>query len=469
MYQPTIGLEIHAEVKTKNKMFCFCLNNPIETIANKNICPICLVHPGCLPIINKEAVEKVVKLGLALEGKINPFCYFDRKSYFYPDLPKGFQISQYEKPLVINARLNGVRIRRIHLEEDTGRLIHSVFEDKSFTFVDFNRAGVPLLELVTEPDFKSADDVLSFVKDLQLILKYLEISEADMEKGQMRIEVNLSLDYGTKVELKNINSFKAVYDAINYEINRQRKILLQGGKIIQETRGFNSDLKITESQRLKEEAHDYRYFREPDLPPLDLSFLNLEYIRKTLIELPKAKKERFIKEYNLKENDVDLIIEDKKLADYLEKVISEYNFFSKDKNYDLIINYLLTDLRSLMLEGKIDFDRLKIKPEHFAHLIYLLKSNQLNSRLAKDILKEMFFSGLDPTQIMKEKNLRVIKNENDLELIIKEVIEENEKAVLDYKKGKVNALKFLIGKIMALTKGQAEPEVLEKLLKKILD
>ncbi len=471
MFQATIGLEIHCEVKTKNKMFCHCLNDASETQPNKNICPICLAHPGCLPVINQEAVEKVVKLGLALNGKINTFSYFDRKSYFYPDLPKGFQISQYEKPLVYEANLNNIRIKRIHLEEDTGRLVHLKENEKDLTLVDFNRAGVPLLELVTEPDFKNAEEVINFSKELQLILRYLDISEADMEKGQLRIEVNLSLNYGTKVELKNINSFKAVYEAINYEIKRQEKILKEGGKVIQETRGWNDKLKITESQRFKEEAHDYRYFKEPDLPPLNLEeFLDLKFLKDSLTELPQQKRIRFKLEYNLNDKDIEILVAEKTLADYFEKVISEYkNFLKEEKDYSLILNYLLTDLRSLMLENNINFEQLKFKPENFAHLIYLLKIGKLNSRLTKDILKEMFFSGEDPENLIQQKNINLIQDEVKLRDLVLKIINENPQAVADYKKGKLNAIKFLIGKAMALTKGQAQPENLEELFKKLID
>lgn len=471
MYQPTIGLEIHCELKTKNKMFCSCLNNASEIEPNKNICPICLGHPGCLPVINQEAVEKVVKLGLALNGKINIFSYFDRKSYFYPDLPKGFQISQYEKPLVHQASLNNIRIKRIHLEEDTGRLIHLKEDGREITLVDFNRAGIPLLELVTEPDFKNVEEVINFSRELQLILRYLDISEADMEKGQLRIEVNLSLNYGTKVELKNINSFKAVYEAIIYEIERQKKILEKGEKIIQETRGWNDKLKITETQRFKEEAHDYRYFKEPDLPPLNLEkFLDLDILKKNLIELPQEKRKRFKLEFNLNDKDIEILVNDKDLADYFEKVVSEYKFFLKEDNdFNLILNYLLTDLRSLMFENNVGFNQLKFKSESFAHLIYLLKIGKLNSRLTKDILREMFFTGEDPENLIEQKNINLIDSEKDLKDLILKVINENPKAVADYKKGKLNALQFLIGKTMALTKGQAQPEILEKLFKELLN
>ena len=289
--KPTIGLEIHIELKTKSKMFCPCQNDPHQTLPNINVCPICLGHPGTLPTINKKAVESVILVGLALGGKISPFTKFDRKNYFYPDLPKGYQISQYDEPLVTGGMLNNIRIRRIHLEEDTGTLIHD--EKSGSSLVDFNRAGVPLMELVTEPDISSAKEAVQFGEDLQLILRYLGVSDVDMEKGQMRLEANVSLNMGTKVEIKNINSFKALFSAIEYEIQRQSELLKKGHKIIQETRGWNDVEQKTFSQRIKEEAHDYRYFPEPDLPPFETSIFNIELLRKTLPELPKQKLERF--------------------------------------------------------------------------------------------------------------------------------------------------------------------------------
>lgn len=286
MYKPVIGLEIHTELKTETKMFCGCFNNPEERNPNVNVCPICLAHPGTLPVINKKAVEFVLKLGMAIGARIPEHSKFDRKNYFYPDLPKGYQISQYDQPLVIGGELNGVKITRVHLEEDTGRLLHA--EDGKSSLVDFNRAGVPLMELVTEPDIKTGEEAMKFAKELQLIMRYLGISDADMEKGQMRVEANISLAkdgerFGTKVEIKNLNSFRAVGESIDFEIKRQAEVLDKGEKVHQETRGWNEFKGITVSQRSKEEAHDYRYFPEPDLPPLDLKKMDLEKLK---LEIP---------------------------------------------------------------------------------------------------------------------------------------------------------------------------------------
>jgi aspartyl-tRNA(Asn)/glutamyl-tRNA(Gln) amidotransferase subunit B len=531
MYQPTIGLEIHAELKTKTKMFCSCLNDPLEKHSNINICPICLGHPGTLPTINKKAVEAVLKLGLALNSEIPETSKFDRKNYFYPDLPKGYQISQYDAPLCVGGYLEisdaedddalvqskiknqkskiqiknkKIKLRRIHLEEDTARLVHATSDKGQATsLVDFNRAGVPLMELVTEPDIKSGKEAVAFARELQLILRYLGISDADMEKGQLRIEANVSLrpeipnsksqipnksqiqnsKLGTKVEIKNLNSFRAVEEAIDYEIKRQSEILEKGEAVRHETRGWDEFEKKTKSQRIKEEAHDYRYFPEPDLPVISLreiadkrgtnaeqrgGFIDLERLKIEIPELPVQKRLRFAKEYNLTPNQAEILTEDRILAQYFEEAASELKSESPLADYHLLFNYLISDLKGLMAEQKISVKELNITPENFADLIVLLGKGELSSRLAKDILKEMFLSGRDPGQIIKEKGLKQISDEEIIKKTIEEIIAENLKAVEDYKKGKETALHFLIGKTMAKLKGQGKPEIIEKLLKETL-
>jgi len=474
-YSPTIGLEIHIELKTKTKMFCGCLNDADEKHPNINVCPICLAHPGVLPVINKKAVESVLKLGLALNSKIPEISKFDRKNYFYPDLPKGYQISQYDKPLVVGGKLNGVKITRIHLEEDTGRLTHSHRQKSSYSLVDFNRAGIPLMELVTEPDIKSGEEAVKFAKELQLILRYLEISDADMEKGQMRVEVNISIsdkrqgtsdkELGTKVEIKNLNSFRAVEESIDYEIKRQPEILDKGEEIKQETRGWDDIKKRTVSQRLKEESHDYRYFPEPDLPPLDLTKFNLEELKVSIPELPAQKRARFIKEYGLLANQTEILIEDRGLAQYFEESASELRTKLPIPDYQLLFNYFSSDTRGLMNEQKITVRELNITPENFADLIVLLSKGEISSRSAKDILKEMFLTGLDPRQIIRDNGLTKLSDNTIIEQIVGETIKENPKAVEDYKKGKENALQFLIGQAMAKSKGRGNPEIFRKLFK----
>ncbi|MBN2197592.1 Asp-tRNA(Asn)/Glu-tRNA(Gln) amidotransferase subunit GatB [Candidatus Wolfebacteria bacterium] len=476
-YKPTIGLEVHSELKTKTKMFCGCSNNSDEKNPNVNVCPICLGHPGTLPVINKQAVEMVLRFGLALGARIPEKSKFDRKNYFYPDLPKAYQISQYDKPLVIGGKLNNVEITRVHLEEDTGRLIHSA--DGKSSFVDFNRAGVPLMELVTEPDIKSGKEAMEFAKELQLILRHLEISDANMEKGQMRVEVNISISRnnkkGTKVELKNLNSFRVVGEAIDYEIKRQTEVLEKGDLVIQETRGWNEIKKKTFSQRIKEEAHDYRYFPEPDLPSIDLSssagVFNIENLKISIPELPIDKRKRFLKEYNLNSEQAEILIEDRSLANYFEESTSELleEFGNKEeyiKNIGLLFNYLSSDLKGLLNEQKITIKELKITPENFADLIVLIGKGEISSKIAKDILKEMFLTGLDPRQIIEQKGLSRISDEEVIRTVVREVINKNPKAIEDYKKGKQNVIQFLIGQVMAKTKGRADTEMILKLLDK---
>ncbi len=481
MYKPIVGLEIHVELNTQSKMFCSCSNDPDDRNPNVNVCPICLGHPGVLPVINQEAVRKVIKTGLALNCQIPERSKFDRKNYFYPDLPKGYQISQYDKPLCIGGYLeiNGkkIRIRRVHLEEDTGRLAH----EKDYSLVDFNRAGVPLMELVTEPDITSAKEARKFAEELQMTLRYLEISGADMEKGEFRVEVNISLTkdikkLGTKVEIKNLNSFRAVEKGIDYEIKRQTKVLSSGKKVIQETRGWHDAKEITFSQREKEESHDYRYFSEPDLPPLRHSKEFIQEIKTALVELPKQRRERFKKEYNLSEKEIQIFVFNKDLGEYFEKVISELPpKLSQEKLSKLIklsTNYIITDLQGLLRGAPHHFSSKSggglITPENFAEFVSLIYEGKISSKIAKMVLGEMFKTGADPSHIIKEKGLIQITDQAEIEKIIKEVIAKNPKAIADFKKGKANAFQFLIGQIMAQSKGKANPQLVGSILHKTL-
>ncbi len=479
MYEPTIGLEIHTELKTKTKMFCGCLNDAEEKHPNVNVCQVCLAHPGVLPTINKKAVESVLKLGLALNSQIPETSKFDRKNYFYPDLPKGYQISQYDKPLALGGVLEfriqnsefRIKITRIHLEEDTGRLVHSA--DGKSSLVDFNRAGVPLMELVTEPDIKSSEQAVKFAKELKLIMRYLGISDADMEKGQMRVEVNISMakagERGTKVEIKNLNSFRAVGESIDYEIKRQSEVLERGEKIKQETCGWNDVKKHTVSQRSKEEAHDYRYFPEPDLPLMDLTKFDLENLKIELPILPAEKRSIFMNEYKLSANQVEILVSERNLAKYFEEAASELAQENPGTNYQILFNYLTSDLRGLMNQNGISFgEQLKISQGNLAHLVVLIESGTISSRMAKDMLLEMFKTGVDP-HIMIEKGLFTqVSDEGKLKATVEEVIKENPKAVEDYKKGKENALQFLVGQAMGKLKGQAKPEVLNEIFRQLL-
>ncbi len=465
-YQPTIGLEIHAELKTQTKMFCDSLNDSEEKHPNTNICPICTGHPGTLPTINKKAVEHVLKVGMAVNGDIPLFSKFDRKNYFYPDLPKGYQISQYDLPLIFGGSLSGVRIRRIHLEEDTGRLVHS--DDGKSTYVDYNRASVPLMELVTEPDIRTADQAVAFAKELQLILRYLGVSDADMEKGQMRVEANISLNMGTKVEVKNINSFKAVQGAIEYETKRQEEVLESGDKIIQETRGWDDVHSKTVSQRIKEDAHDYRYFPEPDLPPLDLAHFDLKQIKLDIPELPQAKRQRFLKEYGISADQAELLVLDRRMGKFFEEAVSEMTADNKENTAEktkLLANYLISDLSGLMTVKEVTFEAMKVDPENFADLIEMISAGKINSRVAKDVLVKMLETGMDPGVIVAEGGLTQVSDEGALKETVVKIISENPKAVEDLKKGKEAALQFLVGKSMAALKGRGNPEILKKVIK----
>ena len=480
-YKPTIGLEIHAELRTATKMFCSCKNDPDEVLPNVNVCPVCMAHPGALPVINKEAVKSVLKVGLAVRGKLAGLTEFDRKNYFYPDIPKGYQISQYKNPLVLGGELADVRITRIHLEEDTGTSVHS--EDKSL--VNFNRAGVPLMELVTEPDIHSGEEASRFAKELQLLLQYLGVAEANMEKGEMRVEVNISVAQdtkgaplpfgsgkgaplvsvlGTKVEIKNLNSFKSAERAIEYEIKRQAEVLERGEKVVQETRGWNEVKQETYSQRIKEDSHDYRYFPDPDLPKLDISKIpefNTEALRGELPEVPEEKRQRLASNFGIKETDIEFYISNKTLSDFFESVVK----VGESSFNQLASNYIVSDLasRASSLSGLG-----KITASHFTWLLRLVIENKISSRGAKDILIKMFESDVSPAEIAKENNLLQILDEATVEKIVEEIISQNKNIVEEYKKGKTSALQFLVGQGMKLSKGSGNPSLLRKILEQKL-
>ena len=428
-------------------------------------------------------MRKTIKTGLALNCNIPDISKFDRKSYFYPDLPKGYQISQYDKPFCKqgyleidtsagSAQVEKIRITRVHLEEDTGRLVH----EKDSSLVDFNRAGVPLMELVTEPDITSGKEARKFAQELQLIFRYLGISSADMEKGQMRVEVNISISgdnkLGTKVEIKNLNSFKIVEQAIDYEIKRQAELLDRGEKIIQETRGWDEKRGITVSQREKEEAHDYRYLPEPDLPTLHLDKKFIQEIQGEIPELPAARRIRLAYEYKLDEKAIEIFTSNKDLGEYFEKVMSELSNWLKKVYYqklvNLAVNYITTDFWSLFGKASISELESRITPENFAELITLIYKGEISSKVAKQVLKEMFETKADPSHIIEEKDLTQLTDTNEIEDIIKQIIFKNPKAVEDYKKGKENALQFLTGQVMSVTRGRAKTDIVQRLLRDIL-
>jgi len=508
-YIPVIGMEVHVELKTKSKMFCSCKNGlGAEKSPNAHICPVCTGQPGTLPVPNRQAIEFVQLCGLALNCELNLKSKFDRKNYFYPDLPKGYQISQYDQPLcgLGHIDINGkkIGITRIHLEEDTGKLTHPAGADH--TLVDLNRACVPLMELVTEPDIESGEEARIFCTKLQQICRYLGISDADMEKGNMRCEVNLSLMdtnepriarmkeelgrdvtisdirakfenisefFGTKVEVKNINSFRFVEKAINYEIQRQTEVLESGEKVIQETRGWDSVKNVTVSQRKKESAHDYRYFPEPDIPPLEFNEAYLADLKLRLPEMPDAKAKRFAEEYALPLQDIEVLTEDRELADYFENVVSELEEkvqsgeaeLDREKAVKLAANYVISELRKHLIKNNESISYIKVTPENFAELIAMVANGKINSSAAQTVLEQIYHHGGDPSQIVEEKNLAQTSDAGELEAIVSDVLAGNAKSVEDYKAGKENALKFLMGQVMKNTGGKANPQVVMEILK----
>lgn len=462
---PTIGLEVHAELRTRTKMFCNSANDPDETRPNTNVCPICLAHPGTLPVINREAVQHVLRLGAAVGGTLADYSEFDRKSYFYPDIPKGYQISQYEHPLVASGTLAGVAITRVHLEEDTARSIHA--NDK--TLVDFNRAGIPLMELVTEPVIHDAETAGRFARELQLLLRTLRAGEANLEKGEMRIEANISVSreagvYGTKVEIKNLNSFRSVERAIAFEIARQSKLILEGGRVDQETRGWDEAKQETFHQRFKEGSADYRYFPEPDLPTLRLFEIpecTLEAIRATLPELPWQRRARYQTQFALKDEDVAYITNAIERSAFFDAVAA-----SLDNDSALVAraaNYLVSDLAGIWAKrGTESYDTLS--PDAFAKLIRMTASGDLSSRGAKDTLALLVERGGEPQALAQEAGLLQVSDAQALSAAVETVLAGEEKAVLEYRAGKEAALQYLVGKVMKETGGAGNPQQVRQML-----
>ncbi len=512
-YQAIIGMEVHVELKTKSKMFCSCKNDPDLKEPNTNICEICLGHPGTLPTANRQAIEWTVLIGRALNCEIRELSKFDRKHYFYPDLPKAYQISQYDEPIAEHGYINldlklednprdevKIGITRAHLEEDTAKLTHS--SDGS-TLVDFNRAGVPLVEIVTDPDFQTGVEAKNYCQELRTLMRFLEVSEADMEKGHMRCEANISVqklgnfeinegvvkpigDYvlNNKVEVKNINSFKAVEKAINFEIERQIEMIKKGEEWPQQTRGWDENKNETVLQRTKEDAADYRYFPEPDIPPFHPNTIAKN---DELPELPQERRNRFHLEYGFSYSDAKLLTSDRDWANFADDTMTElYEWLhslsetkqssddiireNKNKLARLCGGWLTSKLMGLMSERGIDIRILKIKPENFAELIVLLYSERINSNNALKVLTEMIDSGvdMDPTHIMEEKGYGQVRDEGELQKIVEEVIKSHPDQVEQFKAGKETILKFLIGMVMKATEGSADPKVAEELLKKEL-
>ncbi|MDL1969438.1 MAG: Asp-tRNA(Asn)/Glu-tRNA(Gln) amidotransferase subunit GatB [Candidatus Desulfofervidaceae bacterium] len=472
-YEAVIGLEVHAQLLTESKIFCSC-STQFGASPNTHVCPICLGMPGVLPVLNKRVVEFAMKMALATNCQINPYSVFARKNYFYPDLPKGYQISQYEHPLAeygwveieVNGQKKRIGITRIHMEEDAGKLIHD--PHKPVSYVDFNRTGVPLIEIVSEPDIRSPEEAVAYLKKLRSILRYLEICDGNMEEGSFRCDANISLRpvgseaFGVKTELKNMNSFKHVQRALAYEIERQKAILEEGGSIIQETRLWDEAKGVTRSMRGKEEAHDYRYFPDPDLVPVVVDEAWIEAVRNTLPELPDEKKERFIKEYNLPSYDAEVLTTSRELADYSESVVKAC------ANPKMVSNWIMSELLGKLNQEKKEIGECPVTPEQLGELLALIEKGTISGKIAKTVFEEMYATGKSPAQIVKEKGLVQITDEATLRKIAEKIIREHPKEVEQYRAGKEKLLGFFVGQMMKETKGKANPQLANKIFKELL-
>ncbi len=477
-FQVDIGLETHVELSTlKSKLFCRC---PITYGAPPNTatCPVCLGFPGVLPIVNEKAVEAVLKVVLALNCEINPLTKFDRKNYYYPDLPKGYQISQKYLPIGydgwleidVNGRTKRVRIADVHLEEDTAKSIHGEEAgDPTATLIDFNRSGVPLCEIITYPDMNSLEELEAFMVSLRQLLLYLGVSECRMERGHLRFEASVSLrpkgskQLGTRVEIKNLNSFRAVLGAVEAEIKRQREILLSGGKVVQQTMLWNEALKITEPMRTKETAHDYRYFPEPDLVPIVVDESWFKSLKSKMPELPKQKFERFMGEYSLDDYEAKLLTATPVIAHYFEEATKICN------DSKAIANWMLSDLQGLLNDANKGWDECPISPQNLGELVKLMRDGTISVRIAKEVLKEMFVTGKSPKQIVDERGLVQITDESELRKIVEEIVAANPKAVQEFLSGNEKVLGFFVGQVMKATKGKANPQLANKLVKEVLE
>ena len=469
-YEVIIGLEVHAELATKTKIYCNC-STEFGADPNTHCCPVCTGMPGTLPVLNKNVVEYAVKMGLATNSEIARFSKQDRKNYFYPDTPRAYQISQYDLPLcehghvditLSNGTKKSIGITRIHIEDDAGKLIHDAFTGD--TLVDLNRCGVPLIEIVSEPDIRSAEEAVAYMQTLKEILEYLEICDCKMQEGSLRCDVNLSVrkkgetKFGTRTETKNLNSFKSIERSIEFETNRQIEELEKGGVIYQETRRFDDDKGIGYAMRSKEDAHDYRYFPEPDLAPIVLSDEYIESLKNSLPEMPHVKKERYMTDYGLSEYDATQLTSSKKTANYFEKTVSIC------KSPKQVANWIMSDFAKMLNEAEIEIDASKVTEENLASLITLIDSEKISSAIAKKVFIDMFNTGKMAEEIVKEKGLIQISDEGAIKEIVLKVVENNPKSVEDYHNGKDKAIGFLVGQIMKETKGKANPKIVNEIL-----
>ncbi|HJI74044.1 MAG TPA: Asp-tRNA(Asn)/Glu-tRNA(Gln) amidotransferase subunit GatB [Veillonellaceae bacterium] len=472
-YEAVIGLEVHTELQTTTKIFCGCKTS-FGAEPNTNVCPVCLGLPGVLPVLNKRVLEFAVRAGLALNCEISRFSKFDRKNYYYPDLPKNFQTSQFDLPICerghldieVNGEKKQIRITRAHMEEDAGKLVHhgTSITDSDYSLVDYNRTGTPLLEIVSEPDMRSAKEAVAYLEKMRAILQYIGISDCRMEEGSLRCDANVSVrpvgqkELGTKTEIKNINSFKGVEKAIEYEALRQAEILEDGGKIIQETRTWDEKEGVTKSMRTKEEANDYRYFPEPDLAPFTVSEEYIEDIRKTLPELPDERRERYIADFGLSSTDAQYMTNDKDTSDYFEKVVEA------GADPKASVNWIMGEFASQLSNAGIEISKAPVTPENLAKLLALIAKGTISGKIAKKVFAEMWKDGADPEEIVKAQGLVQISDTGALKELVVKVIANNPKAVEDFKAGKKKAVGALVGQIMKETKGKANPKVINELL-----
>ena len=475
-YKPTIGLEIHIELSTNSKMFCNCSASYFGLSPNIHTCPVCLGLPGAMPVPNKKAIEFLLKIGLALGGKVPNLSKFDRKNYFYPDLPKGYQISQYDQPFTSKLSLKigsrTIKIERAHMEEDTAKLTHADGQ----TFIDFNRSGVPLVEIVSEPDIFSSEEAVAYAQEMQRVVRYLGISDADMEKGQMRFDANISVSnkariLGTKVEIKNLNSFRNLKAGIEYEIKRQSKALDDGEKIFQETRGYSAEKNQTYTQRSKESAHDYRYFPEPDIPLVSIQPSDIDLIKKTIPALPEEERQNLTINYGLEASMASDFVDRPEILAFFKKAVSDYETtFSKSSktHAQKIANWLASTVLFSLKEKGINLSDINITPAALAELVYLIDQKRISSTQGKEVYELMFADGRMPQAIVEADGFSVLSDTGQLDPVIDSVINANPKVVADYKAGKVTVLQYLIGLVMAQTKGQADPQLVKDLLTKKL-
>lgn len=476
-YEVIIGLEVHAELKTDSKIFC-CSSTEFGGDPNTHVCPVCLGLPGVLPVLNRKVVEFAIKTGLALNCKIAEFSKFDRKNYYYPDLPKNYQISQYDLPIAehgylditVNGEQKRIGITRVHMEEDAGKLVHegATIASSKYSRVDYNRTGVPLVEIVSEPDIRSPEEARLYLEKLKAILQYIDVSDCKMEEGSLRCDANISVrpvgqkEFGTKTELKNMNSFRALQRALEYEVQRQIEILEEGGRVVQETRTWDENKGITLSMRSKEQAHDYRYFPDPDLVPLVIDEEWVNKIKATLPELPDQRKARYVEQYGLPEYDAEVITASKALSDYFDRCLKYYD------NPKALSNWVMGELLKHLNGANIDITECKISPENMAELLTLIDKGTISGKIAKTVFEEMFATGEKPEKIVQDKGLVQISDESAIAALVDEVIANNPQSVEDYKNGKDRALGFLVGQVMKATKGKANPEIVNKLLKERL-